>query len=735
MLLKLLAMVAVAAICTVQLVAQETDVINPKPAVLPALQAWIGDTGFFTANAQTRVVTGVADADVGKPKLAEYLQIFADDYAEIVGEKLTVSIDNNAEVTANVIDITLDAANQDEATFRAEGYCIEITPQRIRITAPTPLGAFWATRTLLQVFKQYGNKFPCGQIVDFPHYPIRGFMLDVGRKPVTLAAIYNVMKTMSWYKLNDLQIHLNDNYIWLNKYTQIPCDKDATPEQQQAAINEVLAANPSAFRLESTIVGANGHPLTSTDQFYTKAEFGKLIDDARKYGVNIVPEIDVPGHALSLIKVRPELMYRGVVQKTYDVERAALFDVSDEIYDQETNKTYRQESLDFIKQIFAEYLDPQGENKAPPVFRDAVVHIGTDEYYGDNEDFRAFADELLKYIKSKNFTPRYWGNLTKKFGTTPIISDGVQMQIWSLGWQNPRDALKKGYDIINIQDTVGYIVPSGKGNVGGYGDRINLPHIYSKNWAPHIMKTNKADLSIPAKHPQLKGAMWALWNDHSFMTDTGLTDYDLYERIQHSCAVYAEKTWHEGTDREFDSFMQLLEKVGLPPRHTLPRQLAKDEMAKINAAAELNNAEFKDGVFKLNGEASFINTGIADIAPNYTAEFSVKLLGDATEQILFSSPYGIFKAVQKNTGQVGFTNDTWNYSFNYKLPKNEWVKLKLVAQDKTLKLFVNEQEIGNPQRERFPESHQFNSFVFPAGMLGAEKAAFHGEIKEIIIRQ
>ncbi|MEI3147188.1 MAG: family 20 glycosylhydrolase [Merdibacter sp.] len=105
-----------------------------------------------------------------------------------------------------------------------------------------------------------------------------------------------VVKEMSWYKMNDFQVHINDNLIPLE------------------SVSDPMSAY-SAFRLESsikegdTLTDSDGNPvtlngenlvyqqdLTSTDLFYTKDEFRDFIQESRELGVNIVPEIDTPAH-------------------------------------------------------------------------------------------------------------------------------------------------------------------------------------------------------------------------------------------------------------------------------------------------------------------------------------------------------------------------------------------------------------------------------------------------------
>lgn len=680
---------------------------NAKPAVVPALQEWFGGEGAFVPAEDFAVVVPAECANLGKPTLRARAELFAEELSEIFGRKIEVldAPRGKADIVLGVVADGKSAEFEEVRSLGKEGYAVLSASDGLWIVAPDPQGAFWGTRTVLQVFRQHGDTFPCGVAVDYPQYPLRGFSYDVGRKPASLKAIQDAMKLMSYYKMNDLQIHLNDNFIWMYDYTKIPNGKDASPEEKAAAIREVLTAAPTAFRLESDVVGENGIPLTATDRSYTKKEFGALIDSAKLYGVTIVPELDVPGHAMSFVRVRPDLMYRGNVTKPHDVERSAMLDASDEVFDKKTGKTFREETLDFVQSVFDEYL--VGKDGEEPVFRDVPVHIGTDEYYGNAEDYRAFADAMLKYVKSRGRTPRLWGSLSVKRGNTPVDGNGAQIDIWNFGWQHPSVALDHGFDLINILDVTSYIVPSGTGSVGGYGDLLNLPYIYSQDWQPNKMGSE----TVVAGHPKMLGAQWAIWFDNAFMRDTGLTDYDMFDRIRKNCAVFAERTWNDGADASYGDFMKLVRKIGDAP---------------------LSNPEFKaaadeDGVlFRLDEDVpagTVVETETPGIAPDYVAEFRVKRAAgtDASRpQTLFSGPTGKFLAVQKDTGKVGVTRDTWDYSFDYALPEDRWVSLKLVAQGRALTLFADGENVGTIVRHKFPQSHKFSTFVFPLEKIGAE---------------
>ncbi|MBP7275189.1 MAG: hypothetical protein KBA51_03190, partial [Kiritimatiellae bacterium] len=296
----------------------------------------------------------------------------------------------------------------------------------------------------------------------------------------------------------------------------------------------------------------------------------------------------------------------------------------------------------------------------------------------------------LRYVKSRGFTPRLWGSLRAKPGRTPVVSEGVQMHIWSRDWQQPGPAIEAGYDIINILDADTYVVPNGTGNVGAYGDFINLENLYGPRWQPHVMQ----QYSVLPGHPRMLGAQWALWNDNSFRRDTGLQDYDLFDRIWKTCSVMAEKTWSTGTDRSYAEFMQGVDRLGLPPRARYPDL----------------------------------------IAPDYTAEFRVRrATGSAEPQTLFAASTGALMAVQKDTGRVGLTRNAWEYSFDYTLPVGEWVTLKLAAKGRSLTLYANGKDIGPPRRHRHPESHKYSTFIFPSATI--QKTNFEGEIADLRIER
>lgn len=261
---------------------EEND--NPAPVILPEIREWKGMNGTFTVGENAKIYYGDAS-------LKETAEAMAKDYEILTNQSLQVVSGNDAEV--NTGDILLTLTTDKSKGLQEEGYLMTVT-DKIVVESETTRGAYWATRTILQSIKTSGN-LPCGIARDYPLYEVRGFILDVGRKTFTLDYLQQVVQQMAWYKMNDFQIHLNDNLIPIEN------------------LEDPMSAE-SAFRLESDVKkggnnGLNQADLTSKDVFYTKDEFRDFIQQSRLYGVDIVPEIDTPAHSLALTKVRPDLRH------------------------------------------------------------------------------------------------------------------------------------------------------------------------------------------------------------------------------------------------------------------------------------------------------------------------------------------------------------------------------------------------------------------------------------------
>ena len=468
---------------------------NEKPFVVPELKEWKGSEGVFIPSADMRVVY-TQDA------LRSVAEAFAADYGQMFGVTPEVI---QGKPSAGDIYFTL---KKDKKLGR-EGYAIR-TDRYVTVSAPEAVGAYWATRTLLQMSEQTENhQLPKGQLRDWPDYAMRGFMMDCGRKFIPMSYMRDLVKIMAYYKMNTLQVHLNDNgfkqffgHDWGRTY--------------------------AAFRLEcDTYPG-----LTARDGYYTKREFIDFQEEAASRFVEIIPEIDAPAHTLAFTHYKPE-----IGSQEYGMDHLDLFNP----------ETYK-----FMDGLFKEYLE--GDK---PVFRGPRVHIGTDEYSNKKKDvvekFRAFTDHYIRLVESYGKQACVWGALTHAAGETPVKSENVIMSAWYNGYADPKEMVRQGYKLISIPDGLVYIVPA----AGYYYDYLNTQYLYEK-WTPaHVAKA-----VFEEKDPAILGGMFAVWNDH---VGNGISVKDIHHRLFPALQTLATKTWGAQVDLPYADFDRLRQGLSEAP--------------------------------------------------------------------------------------------------------------------------------------------------------------------------
>ena len=450
--------------------------VNPKPFVIPELKEWKGNEGKFIPTEQTRIVY-----PKGNSELQRIARMLADDCNTLFNHTPQI-VEGKGKKGDLILSLKKDKS------LGQEGYAIRVT-DRIELTAPKAIGVYWGTRTLLQIAEQ--NKedlaLPKGEIRDYPDYPIRGFMIDCGRKFIPMPYLQDLVKIMAYYKMNTLQVHLNDNGF--KQYFEHNWDKTY-----------------AAFRLESDTYPG----LTARDGSYSKKEFIDFQKQAAANFIEIIPEIDIPAHSLAFAHYKPE-----IGSKEYGMDHLDLF---------------KPETYEFMDALFKEYLE--GDN---PIFVGNRVHIGTDEYSNAKKDvvekFRAFTDHYIRLVEGFGKQAMVWGALTHAKGDTPVKSENVLMNAWYNGYADPATMIKDGYQLISIPDGMVYLVPI----AGYYYDYLNESFLYNK-WTPaHIGKA-----VFEEKHPAILGGMFAVWNDH---VGNGISVKDIHHRVFPALQTLAVKMW------------------------------------------------------------------------------------------------------------------------------------------------------------------------------------------------
>lgn len=478
-------------------------VVSTSPVVIPGLREWQGQDGTFVITSTSRIAVDPASVR----QLTSTPTIFQSDLQAITRRKLPIVA--TSAPTAGDFFLTMSNADQ---SLGKEGYQLKVGGH-VTISAPTRTGVFYGTRTILQMLLQDPSQvqIPKGTARDYPTYAERGFMLDVGRKFFSLSTLEDYIRLMSWYKMNDFQLHFNDNELgggdspdWMHKY--------------------------AAFRLNSDRFKG----LAAPDGSYTRQDIQQLEAVAKEYAVTITPEIDAPAHDLALTQYRPALASPQYSKEMLDLNNPDTFT--------------------FLNSLWDEFL---------PWFNAPQINIGADEYAPNAADqYRQFVNTYAAYLESKGKTVRMWGSLSK-MSSNIKIDPRVVIEDWNNRWANPVDMANQGFHIINANDNLLYIVPK----AGYYHDYLDTKLLFEK-WEPYIFDLSNPALNLSPSDPHLLGGTFAEWNDK---LGTVVSNTDVYNRVEPAMQTVGYKLWSGSTlGLPYDQFQMvanILSEMPVPGTH------------------------------------------------------------------------------------------------------------------------------------------------------------------------
>ena len=232
--------------------------------------------------------------------------------------------------------------------FADEQYSIRADENGVRIEAGGIAGAVYAAATLSQLCAEHGGSLPFCSIEDAPEHPWRGFLLDVCRHFFPISTVKTIVDLMAYYKYNRLHLHLTEDQGFRLESERFPL------------LNSVGSYRKSTVNKHENFKGQDGVPHGG---YYTKAELRELVRYCEARGIEIVPEIDMPGHALSMIAAYPELACFPE-----PVEVATHFGVTD--FSKKLFCAGSEKTFDFLFALLDEVLE---------IFPFSHIHIGGDE--------------------------------------------------------------------------------------------------------------------------------------------------------------------------------------------------------------------------------------------------------------------------------------------------------------------------------------------------------------------
>ena len=550
----------------------------------------------------------------------------------------------------------------------AEGYLLTVTPKQLKVVAKTKSGAFYGMQTLLQL-EAASKKIPVVTIEDAPAFGYRGLMLDVGRHFMPIAFIKQLLDVMAMQKMNNLHLHLTEDQGWRIEIKKYP---------KLTSVGSVRGG---------TLIGkypGTGNTNTPYGGYYTQAQLKELVAYAAAKHINIIPEIEMPGHASAAIAAYPELscfpseptkltnnMYASATENKIKTLGGKIVQETWGVFDDVFAPS--EFTFNFIEHVLDEVMD---------IFPSSYIHIGGDECPKTAWKRSSYCQSLMKEkgIANEHALQSYFIQRVEKYvnskgrkiiGWDEILEGGLAPNATVMSWQGEEGgitAAKQHHDVIMTPQGTCYLnfyQSSDPRDSIAFGGFLPIEAVYNYSPIPAALTPNEASY--------IKGVQGNLWTE--YIANKDLASFMLYPRAM----AIAENGWTK-TKTGFDHFtsrvtrwQSLLQQKGLHySDHLYNVQITSKPIAgginvsiggvgkayKIvyNTNGKLPSVDDQvyTGPITITGDAKLqagvvVNNKITDVA---SAAFSINKATGAKLVSLLNAP----KAPYNKSGNTGFIN-------------------------------------------------------------------------------
>lgn len=541
-----------------------------------------------------------------KPSLKPFLAVFAltlmsscarhNEYSDIVS---VIPEPQEVHLFGGFSDA--DGCKRNDVTDRTlggEDYRIFIKDGKVTVTAASERGFLYAGQTLMQLRNAEG-KYPDVEIRDWPRFGHRGLLLDCSRHFFSIEEIRKVLDVMALHKLNVLHWHLTDDQGWR-------IEIDSWPRLTEAG------AWRTGNRLGrgGTDIGPDNEPYGG---FYTKEELRSVVGYASSLGIDIMPEIDLPGHMLSALASYPEL---GCTGGPYAV--MAYGGISQDVLCAGNEKTYK-----FIEDVLTEVME---------VFPYEYVHIGGDECpknrweacpkcqtrikaLGIKSDADHTAEQLLQGYVTKRVGKFLKEHGRRMVGWDEILEGEAPLDAVVMSWRGTEGGIKAsglGHDVIMTPNRNMYFDycqgENKESEPDGIGGCLPVWKVYEyEPFTPEMTDEQKS---------HILGVQANLWTE--FISTDSHLEYMLLPRL---CAL-SEVQWCLPGRKSFDRLMK-----DMPRMASLYENLGYDYAKHVFGVIDQHRS-LEEGV-----EFTFHTAGEAGI--RYTVDGSEPTAGSQ----LYEAPF------------------------------------------------------------------------------------------------
>lgn len=486
----------------------------PAPALIPAPMQWEARTGQLRLEAGVRIHTsGSAAAEAAAQRiehLAGHLHGFKPRRADSLG---------NASIV-----LRLDEA----AGLPPEAYRLDVDARRVELVASTESGLFHAATSLVLLMRADGQgavSLPQLRIDDAPRFGWRGLMLDSARHAQSVEEIKHLLDAMALHKLNLLHWHLTDDQGWRIEIKRHP---------RLAQVGGCRVPAGDAGRTPD----GTAKPYCA---FYSQDEIREIVAYAAARHIEIVPEIDMPGHAQAAVAAYPELGLMDpppAVSTDWGVHRV-LFNVEEP-------------TLRVLEDVLEEVVD---------LFPGRFVHIGGDEAVKDQWEQSPGVQARMRELGVDNETAlqawliqrveRFLAERGRRLiGWDEILDGALPDDAIVMSWRGTEGGLvaaRRGHDVVMSPSTdlyFDFLQSASEAEMPGRPRTIPLGQVYAYEPIPE-------GLEAPHQH-HILGLQANIWTEH----------LRSYARVQHAAfprvAALAERGWSAADRRDFADFLSRL---------------------------------------------------------------------------------------------------------------------------------------------------------------------------------
>jgi len=467
-------------------------------------------------------------------KLIASAQFLAARFATATNWQIPVLALTDATHAPTQIEFLLSETNPESH----EAYTLKVTTDRITITASQPAGAFYAVQSLSQLFPAaiYDAQprpdiaWPAqlAEITDAPRFPWRGVMVDSSRYYQPLEFLKKFIDVLSQHKINVFHWHLVDDQGWRIEIKKYP------------KLTEIGSKRPETIRGHgNNKLEGDGQPI---EGFYTQDEIRELVAYAAERHVNILPEIEMPGHAQAAVAAYPEL---GLLPEAKPV--SCIWGIHDTLFNTKpATFDFLKDVLDEVITLFPfEYLHIGGDEAIKPQWENDAgtqAHIKELGLKDEHELQSWFIREIEAYLLTKD---------RKLVGWDEILEGGLAASATVMSWrgiQGGIEAARLGNDAIMCANP--YLYFDYSHDVDGTTEPLAIRHNLSLEKA-HSYEPIPDELNEQqASH--IVGVQAQMWTE--YIATPSRMEYMAFPRI---CAT-AEVAWSPRERPDFPHFLNRL---------------------------------------------------------------------------------------------------------------------------------------------------------------------------------